>query len=96
MLLQGSHNYVPGITVHVFTQVVGDTESSIFGVKPSIPVLWGPGCSLVVAHAEKASHLGSELDSKQYQQRLSLVCVVSVSQGVILWLSALLTFCVCL
>ena len=34
-------------------------NSSIFGVKPSIPSLRGPGGGLVVAPAEKASHLGS-------------------------------------
>ena len=40
-------------------------NGSIFGVKPSIPALMGPGGGLVVAPAEKASLLGSQFDSKQ-------------------------------
>ena len=34
----------------------------IFGVKQSIPALWGPGGGLVMASAEKASLLCSRLD----------------------------------
>ena len=39
-------------------------KGSIFGVEQSIPALRGPGGSLVVAPAEKASLLGSQFDSK--------------------------------
>ena len=38
-------------------------KCSIFGVKPSIPALRGPGGGLVVAPADKASLLGSQFDS---------------------------------
>ena len=41
----------------------------IFGVKPSIPALRGPGGGLVVAPAEKASLLGSQFDSKQCRKQ---------------------------
>ena len=44
-------------------------KSSIFGVKPSIPALRGPGGCLVVAPAEKASLLGSQFDSEQCRQQ---------------------------
>ena len=42
---------------------------SIFGVKPSIHALRGPGGGLVVAPAEKASLLGSQFDSKQSREQ---------------------------
>ena len=42
---------------------------SIFGVKPSIPALRGPRGGVVVAHAEKASLLGSQFDSKQCREQ---------------------------
>ena len=42
---------------------------SIFGVKPSIPSLRGPGGGLVVAADEKASLLGSQFDSKQCRKQ---------------------------
>ena len=45
--------------------MVGDTEGTIFDVKPSIPALRGPGGGLVVAPAEKATLLCSQFDSKQ-------------------------------
>ena len=38
-------------------------KGSIFGVKTSIPALGRPGGGLVVAPAEKASLLSSQLDS---------------------------------
>ena len=44
-------------------------KGSIFGVNPSIPALRGPGGGLVVAHAEKASLLGSQFDSKQCDEK---------------------------
>ena len=44
-------------------------KGSIFGVKPSIPALRGPGCGLVVAPVEKASLLGSQFDSKQCREQ---------------------------
>ena len=47
---------------------MGDTEDSIFGVKPVIPALNGPGCGLVVASAEKAYLLGSQFYSKQCRE----------------------------
>ena len=40
---------------------------SIVGVKP-IPALGEPGGGLVVAHAEKASLLGSQFESKQCRE----------------------------
>ena len=39
-------------------------KGSIFGVKPSICALRGPGCGLVVAPAEKASLLGSQISQQ--------------------------------
>ena len=44
-------------------------QGSIFGVKPSIHALRGPGSSLVVAPAEKASLLGSQIGSKQCREQ---------------------------
>ena len=38
-------------------------------MKPSIPALWEPGGGLVVAPAEKASFLSSQLDSKQCREQ---------------------------
>ena len=40
-------------------------NGSIFGVKLFIPALRGPGGGVVVAPAEKGSHLGSQFDSRQ-------------------------------
>ena len=45
---------------------MGDTERLDFGAKPSIPAVRDTGGGLVVAPAEKASHLGSQFDSKQH------------------------------
>ena len=42
---------------------------SIFGEKPSIPALRGPGGGLVVAPAEKVSLMGSQFDSKQCREQ---------------------------
>ena len=44
-------------------------KGSVFGVKPSIPALRGPGGSLVVAPAEKATLQGSQFDSKQCREQ---------------------------
>ena len=44
-------------------------KSSIFGVKPSIPALGGPGDGFLVAPAEKASLLCSQFDSKQCREQ---------------------------
>ena len=48
-------------------------KCSIFGVKPSIPSLWGPGCGLVVATAEKASLLGSQFDLSSTEKFVTLL-----------------------
>ena len=42
----------------------------IFGEKPSIPALMGPGGGLVAAPAEKASFLGYQFYSKQYHEQI--------------------------
>ena len=44
-------------------------KGSIFGEKPSIPALRGPGGALVVSPAEKASLLGALFDSKQCSEQ---------------------------
>ena len=44
-------------------------KGSIFGVKPPIPDLRGPGDGLVVAPAEKASLTGYQFDSKQSREQ---------------------------
>ena len=67
-------------------------------MKPSIPALRELGGGLVVAPAEKASLMGSQFDSKILIiiSSLSLLCLVSISLGAILWLSELMSSCVCL
>ena len=70
-------------------------KGSIFGVKPFIPALRGPGGGLVVARAVKASLLGSQFDCKQCLSSSSPLCLVSLSLGSILWPSGLLSYCVC-
>ena len=47
----------------------GTLKGSILGEKPSIPALRGAEGGLVVAHAEKASLLGSQFDSKQCREQ---------------------------
>ena len=49
--------------------MVGDTEGSLFYVKPSIPAFRGPRGGLVVAPAEKASLLGHQFDGKQCHEQ---------------------------
>ena len=44
-------------------------NGSIFGLRPSIPALKGPGGGLVVAPAEKESLRGSQFDSKQCREQ---------------------------
>ena len=44
-------------------------KGSIFGVKPPIPALRGPGGGLVVAPAEKGSLLCSQFDNKQCHEQ---------------------------
>ena len=44
-------------------------KGSIFGEKPSIPALRGPGGVLMVSPAEKASLLGTLFDSKQCREK---------------------------
>ena len=44
-------------------------KGSNVGVKPSISALSGPGGGLEVDPAEKASLMGSQLDSKQYREQ---------------------------
>ena len=61
----------------------------------SIPALGGPAGGLVVAHAEKSSILVSQFDSKQCREQLSVIYLVYLSLGAILWPSELLTSCVC-
>ena len=59
-------------------------QGSIFGVKPFIPALRGPGGGLVVAPAEKASLLGSQFDSKQCSEQSFTHLLVSLIPDAIL------------
>ena len=73
--------------------MVGDTIEigSIFDVKPSIPVLRGPGGGLVVAPDEKTSLLGTQFDSKHCREQFVTPLFVSLSLGAILWPCELLS-----
>ena len=44
-------------------------KDQIFGEKPSIPALPGPGCGLVVTPVEKGSLLASQFDSKHCREQ---------------------------
>ena len=67
-------------------------KDSIFGVKPSIPALRGPGGGLVVAPAEKDSLLGSQKDSKKCREQFVTPLSCFPQSRCILWPSELLTF----
>ena len=82
-------------TLHLFTKVVGYTNSLDLWCDTVNSCSLVPGGGLVVASAKKALHLCSQFDSKSVVSSSSLLCLVSLSQGVILWPSGLPTSCVC-
>ena len=77
MVLQGSRIMsTPGILRSTPPKWWETLKGSIFGVKPSILALRGPGGGLVEAPSEKTSLLGSQFDTKQYsEQFVTPLCV---------------------
>ena len=54
---------------HKWWETLKGVKQTIFGVKQTIPVLWGPGGGLVGAPAETASFQGFQFDSKQCREQ---------------------------
>ena len=58
-------------------------KGSVFGAKPSIPALRGPGDGLVVAPPEKVSLLALSLTASSVMSSFSHLCLVSLILGAI-------------
>ena len=70
-------------------------DCSIFGVKPSIPALMGPEVVWWWLLLRKPHSWALSLTTSNVMSSLSLLCIVSLSLGAILWPSKLVSSYVC-